>query len=147
MFDSINWYLKKDSVYYFYSYFSASPSLSALGPLACFVSYFKCWNEILLYIRNEHKTVHEPRHHKTNNVRVRRAKTHLPRLIRVFAVRSMGSYGPKLFHADGEDWSDWADAQADLSLRWAHIPFCWFCHEAAQFTLNWSFVSKSCFGL
>ena len=29
-------------------------------------------------------------------------------------------------------WSDWADAQADLSLRWAHMPFCWFCHEAAQ---------------
>ena len=25
-----------------------------------------------------------------------------------------------------------ADAQADLSLRWAHMPFCWFCHEAAQ---------------
>ena len=24
------------------------------------------------------------------------------------------------------------DAQADLSLRWAHMPFCWFCHEAAQ---------------
>ena len=35
-------------------------------------------------------------------------------------------------HADSEDWSDWADAQADLSLRWAHKPFCWFCHEAAQ---------------
>ena len=29
---------------------------------------------------------------------------------------------------DSEDWS----AQADLSLRWAHMPFCWFCHEAAQ---------------
>ena len=29
--------------------------------------------------------------------------------------------------------SDWADAQADLSLRWAQMPFCWFCHEAAQF--------------
>ena len=28
-------------------------------------------------------------------------------------------------------WSNWADAQADLSLRWAHMPFCWFCHEAA----------------
>ena len=28
--------------------------------------------------------------------------------------------------------SDWADAQADLSLRWAHMPFCWFCHEAAH---------------
>ena len=23
-------------------------------------------------------------------------------------------------------WSDWADAQADLSLRWAHRSFCWF---------------------
>ena len=29
-------------------------------------------------------------------------------------------------------WSDWVDAQADLSLRWAHMPFFWFCHVAAQ---------------
>ena len=29
-------------------------------------------------------------------------------------------------------WSDWADALADLSLCWAHMPFCWFCHDAAQ---------------
>ena len=28
---------------------------------------------------------------------------------------------PSFLHADSEDWSDWADAQADLSLRWAHI--------------------------
>ena len=34
-------------------------------------------------------------------------------------------------HADSEN-PDWADAQADLSLRLAHMPFCWFCHEAAQ---------------
>ena len=25
-------------------------------------------------------------------------------------------------------WSDLADAQAYLSLRWVHMPFCWFCH-------------------
>ena len=25
-------------------------------------------------------------------------------------------------------------AQADLSLRWAHMPFCWFCHEAVHYT-------------
>ena len=25
---------------------------------------------------------------------------------------------PRFRHADSEDWSDWADAQADLSLRW-----------------------------
>ena len=30
-------------------------------------------------------------------------------------------------HADSED-SD----QSDLSLRWAHMPFCWFCHEVVQ---------------
>ena len=23
-------------------------------------------------------------------------------------------------------------AQADLSLRWAHRSFCWFCHSAAH---------------
>ena len=27
---------------------------------------------------------------------------------------------PSFLHADSEDWSDRADAQADLSLRWAH---------------------------
>ena len=39
-------------------------------------------------------------------------------------------------HADSEDsdqtGSDWADAQVDLSIRWAHMPLRWFCHEAAQ---------------
>ena len=31
-------------------------------------------------------------------------------------------------------WSDWVDAQADLSLCWAaaHRSFCWFCHAVAQ---------------
>ena len=39
--------------------------------------------------------------------------------------------------AHSEDWSDWADAQADLSLRWAHMPFCWFCHEAAHLVFDY----------
>ena len=30
----------------------------------------------------------------------------------------------------------WANAQADLSLRWAHRSFCWFCHAAAQCCLK-----------
>ena len=42
---------------------------------------------------------------------------------------------PSFLQADSEDWSDWADAQADLSLRWAHMPFCWFCHDAAHFVI------------
>ena len=28
-------------------------------------------------------------------------------------------------------WSDWNDAQADISLRLAHMQFCLFCHAAA----------------
>ena len=28
--------------------------------------------------------------------------------------------------------SETAEAQADLSLRWAHMPVCWFCYEAAH---------------
>ena len=43
---------------------------------------------------------------------------------------NLGSLATHYAHSD--DWSDWADAQADLSLRLAHRLFCWFCHEAAQ---------------
>ena len=32
-------------------------------------------------------------------------------------------------------WSDWADAQADLSYCWVQS-FCWFCHEVAQIALK-----------
>ena len=39
---------------------------------------------------------------------------------------------PSFHLAYGEDLSDWADAQADLSLRWAHMPCCWFCLAAAH---------------
>ena len=28
-------------------------------------------------------------------------------------------------------WSDWVDAQADLSHHWAHMSFCWFCCAVA----------------
>ena len=33
---------------------------------------------------------------------------------------------PSFLHVDSEDWSDWADAQADLSLRWVHTHFVGF---------------------
>ena len=39
---------------------------------------------------------------------------------------------PGHLHAYSEDWLDCSDGQADLSLRWAHMPFCWFCHAAAH---------------
>ena len=51
-------------------------------------------------------------------------KWHPPNLIRVFAWRFIGSLGAKLSSSRQRRlWSDWADAQADLSLRWAHRSF------------------------
>ena len=39
-------------------------------------------------------------------------------------------------HPQWRFWSDWADAQADSSLFWAHLSFCWFCHEAAHLWIS-----------
>ena len=58
---------------------------------------------------------------------------HPPSLIRVFNVRMRKPWVLSYpLRAQRRLWSDWADAQADLSLRLAHRLFCWFCHEAAQ---------------
>ena len=61
---------------------------------------------------------------------------HPPSLIRVFAGRLMGSQGLTLSSSGQRRlWSDWADAQADLGLRWANMSFCWFCHDAAYLSI------------
>ena len=50
-----------------------------------------------------------------------------PSLIRVFTVHSMVR-SEKRFSCGQQRL---LDAQDDLSLRWAHMQFFWFCHEAA----------------
>ena len=56
-----------------------------------------------------------------------------PSLIRVFAVHLKKAWVLSYPLSEKQrHWSDWADAQADLSLWWAHMPFCWFCHDAAH---------------
>ena len=48
-------------------------------------------------------------------------------LIRVFAVRMKKAWVLSYpLNAQRRLWSDWADAQADLSLRWAHSRFVGF---------------------
>ena len=79
----------------------------------------------------------EPPHDKRNKMRYAPAKVRISLCIRpVWSESSLCAQwvanDPSFLHADSEDWSDWADAQADLSLRWAHMPLCWFCHEVAQ---------------
>ena len=39
----------------------------------------------------------------------------------------------KFLHADNEDGSDCADAQADLSLRWSHMSEGTFLHVVDHF--------------
>ena len=52
---------------------------------------------------------------------------HPPSLIRVFAVRVKKAWVLSYpLSAQQRLWSDWADAQADLSLRWAHSHFVGF---------------------
>ena len=65
---------------------------------------------------------------------VRPAKAQISLCIRPFSSESSlcaqrVAMDPSFLHADSED-SD----PPRLSLRCAHMPFCWFCHEAAQIT-------------
>ena len=73
-------------------------------------------------------TTNEPRHDKTNKVTVRPAKTQISLGIRM-KKHWILSYPVS---AQRRLWSDWAGAKADLRLRLAHMPFCLFCHVAAQ---------------
>ena len=84
----------------------------------------------------------EPPHDKTNKMSVRPAKTQISLGIRpvwsVMAVHMKKAWVLSYpLSTQWRLWSDWADAQADLSLCWAYIhSFCWFCHVAAQ--MFWS---------
>ena len=58
---------------------------------------------------------------------------HPPSLIRFFTVRMKKAWILGYpFSVQRRLWSDWVDAQADLSLRWAHTHFVGFCHEVAH---------------
>ena len=84
------------------------------------------------------RETYEPPHGKTNKMTCAPTEDagqpgHPPSLIRVFAVRMKEPWVLSFpFSAQRRLWSDLANAQADLSLRWAHMPFCWFCHEEAH---------------
>ena len=90
----------------------------------------------------------EPQHDKTKNMACAPSEEsdqlgHLPSLIRVFAVRSMGSWPSVSSYGQQRLWSDWVDAQADPSFCWAQRSFCWFCHEAAQLSRKNVFSKSS----
>ena len=71
---------------------------------------------------------------------------HPPSLIRVRAVHLKQNWVLSyLLSAQRSLWSDWADAQADLSLCWAQKSFCRVCHEVAQNASSSSLCSTYAF--
>ena len=73
----------------------------------------------------------EPRHDKTNKMSVCPAKTQIRLVWSVFVVRMKKAWVLSYpLSAQRRLWSDWADAQADLSLGAQSL--CWFSHVAAQ---------------
>ena len=94
--------------------------------------------------KNEHdglQSRNEPQHDKTNKMTVCPTKTLISLGIRsVWSEPSLCAqwvtWDSRYLHVDSEDWSDWVDAQVDLSLCWAHRSFCWFCHVAAQMNMR-----------
>ena len=62
---------------------------------------------------------------------------HLPSLIRVFTVRMKKVWVLSYpLSAQWRLWSDWTDAQANLSLRWAHTHFVGFVMSRLILTLS-----------
>ena len=57
---------------------------------------------------------------------------HPPSLIRVFAVHLKKARILSYPLGGQRRLIRLGDAQADLSPCWGHMPFCWFCHDAAQ---------------
>ena len=77
---------------------------------------------------------------------------HPPSLIRVFTVRTKKAWVLSYpLSAQRRLWSDWADAQADLSLRWAHSHIVGFvtswlnlgsCFPAYTYTCIKTYIHK-----
>ena len=90
----------------------------------------------------------EPPHDKTNKMACAPSADsdqpgHPPSLIRVFAVRKKKAWVLSYpLSVKRGLWSDWANAQPDLNLRWAHMPLWCFCHKAAQISFPLQQVFK-----
>ena len=107
----------------------------------------------------------EPRHDKTNKMACAPSEDsdqpgHPACLIRVYAVRMKKAWVLRYpLSAQRRLWSDWADGQADLSLRWAHshnVGFlmsrlisslyfkCVWCMYIIAFWQSFAFKCKPC---
>ena len=83
---------------------------------------------------------HEPQHDKTNKMTsVRPAKTRISLGIRpVWSESSLcAQWVAKdlmFLHVDSKDSDQTGRMPRLIWVRWAHMPYCWFCREAAHIT-------------
>ena len=117
--------------------FPLSQRLVDLGIVSffCLPQQKKCLNHCYLPFDGRFTPIkhpNEPRHDKTNKMSVRPAKTQINLDIRpVWSESSLSAWRKAwvlsyALSAKRRLWSGWADAQADLSLHWAHSHFVGF---------------------
>ena len=106
--------------------------------ITVFLRYFLWYFLVNISYWPNSRRIYEPPRDRTNKVACAPSEDsdqpgHLPSLIRVFTVHMKKAWILSYpLSAQRRLWSDWADAQADLTLCWAHMPFCWFCHQVAH---------------
>ena len=109
--------------------------MGELNLMFIFITFIR-WTRLCKIEASVHLHIHlikiEPRHDKTNKMACVPSEDsdqtgHPPSLIRVFAFRMKKAWILSYpLSTQRKFWSDWADAQADLSLRWAHTHFVGF---------------------
>ena len=78
----------------------------------------------------------EPAHDKTNKMTSALSRDsdqpgHPPSLISLHLKKDWAISYPSSAHR--RVWSEWVDAQAYLTVRWAHRSLRWFCHAPVHF--------------
>ena len=112
----------------------------------CPVAVLVTIQPLCLYHKTRTTLATEPRHDKTNKMSVRPAKTDPPSLIKVFAVRMKKAWVLSYpLSAQWRHWSDWADTQADLSLRWVQSNFVSFVMSRFISRAQWSLLLVNAF--
>ena len=104
------------------------------NPVLHFFVYHQIYPPCFHFIKNNTPFLNELLHDKTNKLTCAPSRDsdqpgHPSSLMRAFVVRMKKHWA--FNYLLSEDWSDRADAQAGLSICWAHMSFCWFCRAAA----------------
>ena len=110
-----------------------------------YVSRFRLqryWNLAHCRLITSSVKTNEPPHDETNTMACAPSEDsdqpeHPPSLIRLFAVHMKKAWILSYpLRVQRRLWSDWADAQTDLSLRWAHSNFVGFVMRRPQFSCS-----------